>query len=76
VTPRYKAVRILEDNLLEIYDLAADPGEEHNVSWVDPPLARRLHRMLSLYRDLDGFPDAFDRSELQNFRGRFVHSSE
>jgi len=76
VTPRYKLVKVLEENLLELFDLAADPGEQTNVSWSEPALTRRLHHALSLYRDLDGFPDDFDRRELQNFRGRFTHSDD
>jgi hypothetical protein len=75
-TTSHKLVQVIEDNTLSLYDLEADPGEQHNASWTQPALTRRLRRMLALYRDLDGFPDDFDRSELRNFRGRFVQTED
>ena len=54
VQDRYKLIVTFEDGLVELYDLAADPGEQHDLA---PHLELpRLRRALELYRDLDGYP--------------------
>ena len=54
VEDHYKLVVTFEDGLVELYNLAADPGEEHDLgAHLERP---ELRRELELYRDLDGFP--------------------
>jgi hypothetical protein len=72
VTRRHKLVQVLEENLLDLHDLQADPGERHNISWRQPALRRELQRKLAIYRDVDGFPNAFERHDLRHYKGNFV----
>jgi hypothetical protein len=72
VTRRHKLVQVLEENLIDLYDLAVDPGERHNISWRQPALRRDLQRRLAIYRDIDGFPSTFERNDLRQYKGRFV----
>ena len=54
IEDRYKLIVTFEDGLVELYDLAADPDEQHDLA---PHLELpRLRRALEVYRDLDGYP--------------------
>ncbi len=54
VQDQYKLVVTFEDGLVKLYDLRADPGEEHDLA---PRLELpQLRRALEVFRDLDGYP--------------------
>jgi hypothetical protein len=69
VLGRHKLSKTLEDNLMELYDVVSDPGERVDLLPREPDVARRLEHAAELYRDLVGFPNADDRTDLRNFRG-------
>ncbi len=46
----WKLVEQLEDNSLELYDLAKDPGETKNLAATDPSTAAELRKKLSTWR--------------------------
>ncbi|MFM8727869.1 MAG: hypothetical protein ACKON9_22410, partial [Planctomycetaceae bacterium] len=49
-----KLIRFLEDNHVELYDLAKDPGEQRDLAQTRPDDAQRLDRMLGQYlTDID-----------------------
>ncbi len=50
----YKLVEWFEDGSVELYDLASDPGEAHDLSSTMPELARDLSSRLSAWRDSVG----------------------
>jgi hypothetical protein len=66
---RYKLIKTLEDNLMELYDVMSDPAESVDRLSDEPDVARRLERAAELYRDLAGYPNTADRTDLRNFRG-------
>jgi arylsulfatase A-like enzyme len=56
VDARHKLVAGLEDDLVELYDLAADPGEQHDLASRDPDTTGRLRRQLAAAWDFDYQP--------------------
>jgi hypothetical protein len=57
VQDRYKLVKAMdEEDLFELYDLQADPGEQRDLSWTKPELRESMERDLDLFRDLDRWP--------------------
>jgi hypothetical protein len=46
----HKLIESLEDGRLDLSDLAADPGEQHNLATAEGPLAARLHEELQAWR--------------------------
>jgi len=42
--------------LFELYDLSADPREEHDLAWTEVGLRDTMERELELYRDIDHWP--------------------
>lgn len=53
----YKLLRYLHDGRSELYDLAADPGETHDLAARRPDVRRRLHAALDAHlRDVDLLP--------------------
>ena len=48
---QFKLIEFFEDNRLELYDLSADLGEEHNLSEEFPDLTQTLHRKLAAWRN-------------------------
>ena len=69
VLGRYKLSKTLEDNLMELYDVVSDPDERVDLLPREPDMARRLEHAAELYRDLVGYPNTDDRTDLRNFRG-------
>ena len=53
VDERHKLVAGLEDDLVELYDLSADPGEQRDLAASDPTTVARLQRQLAITWDLD-----------------------
>ena len=51
---RHKLIEFYEDGRLELYDLAADAGEAHNLAEEDPATARELHGRLVEWRETVG----------------------
>ena len=47
----YKLIEFFEDGRLELYDLARDIGEEHNLAGEMPELAEKMRRMLAAWRE-------------------------
>ena len=54
---------------MELYDVVSDPDEDVDLLPREPDVARRLEHAAELYRDLVGYPNADDRTDLRNFRG-------
>jgi hypothetical protein len=54
---------------MELYDVMSDPAESVDRLSDEPDVARRLERAAELYRDLAGYPNTADRTDLRNFRG-------
>ncbi|MBV1851334.1 sulfatase [Catellatospora tritici] len=53
----YKLLRYLHDNRVELYDLAADPGEATNLAAAQPAKVQELRAALDAHlRDVDFFP--------------------
>jgi len=50
----WKLIEFFEDNHLELYNLKADPGEQHNLAPVKSKLARRLLEKLRRWRTETG----------------------
>ena len=50
----HKLIEFFEDARLELYDLAADPGEDHNLAAEDPETTRELHERLVDWRESVG----------------------
>jgi len=69
VSGRYKLIKTLEDNLMELYDVISDPTESVDRLSIEPDVARRLEHAAELYRDIVGYPNPADRADLRNFRG-------
>ena len=44
---KWKAVRFDETNSLELYDLAADPGESRNVAAANPAVVERIRGFMA-----------------------------
>jgi hypothetical protein len=51
-----KLSKIFEDGVLTMFDLAADPDEEVDLTSCRRADAARLEHDLELYRDLDEYP--------------------
>jgi arylsulfatase A-like enzyme len=47
---RYKLIEFYEDNRLELFDLAEDPGERKNLARTLPKVAAELHGLLRNWR--------------------------
>ena len=45
-----KLIEYLEDGNLELYDLAKDPSESHDLAQEQPEVAKRLHKKLTRWR--------------------------
>jgi hypothetical protein len=57
VTRDYKLVKALdEQDLFELYDLSADPGERVDLAWTQIGLRKSLERDLETFRDIDRWP--------------------
>jgi sulfatase-like protein len=57
VTSHYKLVKALdEQDLFELFDLEADPGEQVDLAWTQLGLRRSMERDLDTFRDLDRWP--------------------
>ncbi len=56
VQGRYKLVKSLEDELLELYDVIDDPAEQHNLATERLDVTNRLAKDLAIYRSLDQWP--------------------
>ena len=56
VEGRYKFAKSFGNGFRVMFDVNADPGEEHNVEPEHPEEARAMERELELYRDLDAYP--------------------
>jgi arylsulfatase A-like enzyme len=57
VSSHYKLVKAFdEQDLFELYDLDADPGEHVDLAWTQVELRRALERDLDTFRDLDRWP--------------------
>ncbi|MCA9101230.1 MAG: aryl-sulfate sulfohydrolase, partial [Planctomycetales bacterium] len=46
----YKLIEFFEDGRLELYDLAADLGQQHDLAPSEPALVARLHDKLVAWR--------------------------
>ncbi|MFP6904633.1 MAG: sulfatase-like hydrolase/transferase, partial [Verrucomicrobiota bacterium] len=46
----YKLIEFFEGSRLELYDLARDPGEQHNLAASDPTRTAALHRQLQAWQ--------------------------
>jgi len=46
----FKLIEFFEDGRVELYDLAADPGETRNVAAEQPRLAAELRQLLADWR--------------------------
>lgn len=46
----WKLIEFFEDGVLELYDLRADPGEQHNLAAREPARARELQSALAAWR--------------------------
>jgi arylsulfatase A-like enzyme len=55
VEPERKLIETFENSLYELYDPVADPGEQDDLVVDELDTLGRLHRELSLYRDIDGY---------------------
>ena len=75
VLGRYKLIKTLEDNLMELYDVVSDPGETVDLLPREPDVAQRLEHAAELYRDIVGYPNPDDRADLRHFRGGRVEWS-
>jgi arylsulfatase A-like enzyme len=51
---KWKLIEFYEDSRLELYDLAADPGEKTNLAHRQPAVARKLRGMLDSWRKSAG----------------------
>lgn len=51
---RYRLVEFYEDMRVELYDLAADPGERHDLAAADPERAAELRALLHAWRERVG----------------------
>jgi hypothetical protein len=71
VEGRYKLVAGLQDGLVELYDLDADPHERVNLGAANDPIVAQLLGKLALYSDLDKYPrsDSF-REEQRRYGAR------
>ena len=52
----WKLHEYFEDGALELYDLAADPGERRNLAATNPEKAAELHQRLIAWREQTGAP--------------------
>lgn len=46
----WRLIEFYEDDAIELYDLNADPGENHNLVGVQPGIAEKLHQQLRSWR--------------------------
>jgi arylsulfatase A-like enzyme len=46
----YKLVEFFEDSRVELYDLAADPGEQHDLAASQPERAETMRKQLAEWR--------------------------
>lgn len=46
----YKLIKFFEDQRIELYDLANDPGEQHNLAHLLPGIADKLHKALTTWQ--------------------------
>jgi arylsulfatase A-like enzyme len=46
----WKLLEFFEDNRVELYDLAADPGEQHDLAKAQPERAQQMRKMLADWR--------------------------
>lgn len=72
VAGQYKLVKTIEDNLMTLYDLGADPGERTDVASARPEVVRRLERDMEIYRDIIGYPASGELAELTTFVGKML----
>jgi hypothetical protein len=57
VRDHHKLIKALdEERLFELYDLQADPREEHDLAWTDVGRRETMERDLDLFRDLERWP--------------------
>ncbi len=63
VDGRYKLIRSLEDDLVELYDVLEDPDELHNLTAERPSKVSEIRIEGAIYRDLDRWPRAVLHSE-------------
>jgi membrane-anchored protein YejM (alkaline phosphatase superfamily) len=54
IEDQYKMIVTFEDNLVELYDVRADPEEREDLA--SDVRAPQLRRALEIYRDIDGYP--------------------
>ena len=50
----YKLIEVFESGQLELYNLLDDPGEQHDLSELEPERTARLSRMLQDWRNTSG----------------------
>lgn len=72
VDGKYKLVKRIEDNLMTLFDLAADPGELSDAASARPDVVRRLELDMETYRDIVGYPAPGELAELKSFAGRML----
>ena len=46
----WRLIEFYENDAIELYDLNADPGENHNLAGVQPGIAEKLHQQLDSWR--------------------------
>jgi hypothetical protein len=56
VENRLKLIDTFENDLVELYDLSADPDEKKDLRSILPAQTAQLLHDLALYRDIDGYP--------------------
>ena len=72
VDERYKLIKTIEDGLMELYDVPADPTEQTDLWPVHPAVGRRLERELETYRDVVGYPADEELADLKTFGARMI----
>lgn len=61
-TPRWHLIaNVVPDGTAELYDLATDPGEEHDLQGLEPAVERELSAQLAAWIDDSAVPEDFAR---------------